>query len=186
MRVTVHAAERSNRCCEAFAPDALRAWIHGLGIETFVGSSGRVFPTDMKAAPLLRAWLHRLREAGVRFHVRHRWCGWDADRCAAFRDPAGNAVNQGRRGGAGAWRRQLGEAGIGWRVGAAAGKARVQVAPCCLRTAASMCGWSEHFRTRFAGQPVKTGGAAVSPMPPDARIIARASSWCRTPAWRAA
>src|SRR5689334_17351926 len=59
-----------------FNPDALRAWIHGLGIDTFVGSSGRVFPTEMKAAPLLRAWLHRLREAGVQLHMRHRWIGW--------------------------------------------------------------------------------------------------------------
>jgi len=59
----------------SFSPDALREWIHGLGIETFVGTSNRVFPTDMKSAPLLRAWLHRLRECGVHFHVRHRWCG---------------------------------------------------------------------------------------------------------------
>jgi uncharacterized flavoprotein (TIGR03862 family) len=58
-------------------PDALRAWVHGLGVDTFVGSSGRVFPTDMKAAPMLRAWLHRLRESGVQFHMRHRWIGWD-------------------------------------------------------------------------------------------------------------
>jgi uncharacterized flavoprotein (TIGR03862 family) len=61
---------------DGFTPDALRAWIAGLGIETFVGSSNRVFPTDMKAAPLLRSWLHRLRESGVRFHMRHRWIGW--------------------------------------------------------------------------------------------------------------
>ncbi|HRD91610.1 MAG TPA: NAD(P)/FAD-dependent oxidoreductase, partial [Accumulibacter sp.] len=50
--------------------------VHGLGVDTFVGSSGRVFPTEMKAAPLLRAWLQRLRASGVRFHMRHRWCGW--------------------------------------------------------------------------------------------------------------
>jgi predicted flavoprotein YhiN len=60
-----------------FDAHALRAWIHGLGIDTFVGSSGRVFPTDMKAAPLLRAWLKRLREAGITIHTRHRWLGWD-------------------------------------------------------------------------------------------------------------
>ena len=60
---------------DEFGPDELRQWIHGLGIATFVGTSGRVFPTGMKAAPLLRAWLHRLRQAGVRFHVRQRWCG---------------------------------------------------------------------------------------------------------------
>ena len=69
---------------DAFPPTALREWIHGLGIETFVGSSGRVFPKDMKAAPLLRAWLHRLREAGVHFHVRHRWLGWTDDGDAAL------------------------------------------------------------------------------------------------------
>src|SRR5690606_39401109 len=63
---------------EAFGPAALRDWIHDIGIETFVGTSGRVFPREMKAAPLLRAWLARLRTAGVRFHPRHRWSGWPA------------------------------------------------------------------------------------------------------------
>ena len=62
-------AVRSRRAC---GPGCTR-----LGVETFVGSSGRVFPTDMKAAPMLRAWLHRLRETGVRFHMRHKWTGWD-------------------------------------------------------------------------------------------------------------
>ncbi len=64
---------------QAFGPAALRDWVHQLGIATFVGSSGRVFPEQMKAAPLLRAWLHRLRAAGVQFRMRHRWCGWHAD-----------------------------------------------------------------------------------------------------------
>ena len=64
---------------KAFGPQALRDWAAALGIETFVGSSGRVFPHQMKAAPLLRAWLHQLRSAGVSFHVRHRWLGWRAD-----------------------------------------------------------------------------------------------------------
>ena len=59
-----------------FGPAEVRAWAQGLGVRTFIGSSGRVFPTDMKAAPLLRAWLHRLRVTGVRFHMRHRWLGW--------------------------------------------------------------------------------------------------------------
>jgi uncharacterized flavoprotein (TIGR03862 family) len=63
---------------EVFGPDDVRRWAEGLGIPTFVGSSGRVFPVDMKSAPLLRAWLHRLRSAGVRIHARHRWVGWDA------------------------------------------------------------------------------------------------------------
>jgi hypothetical protein len=61
----------------AFGPHALREWARGLGVETFVGTSGRVFPSDLKAAPLLRAWLRRLRHAGVTFHIRHRWTGWD-------------------------------------------------------------------------------------------------------------
>ena len=61
------------------APDAARAWAAGLGIDTFVGTSGRVVPSDLKAAPLLRAWLHRLRERGVRLHMRHRWLGFDGD-----------------------------------------------------------------------------------------------------------
>ena len=59
-----------------FGAAEVQAWAHGLGVQTFVGSSGRVFPKDMKAAPLLRAWLHQLRVAGVRFHMRHRWLGW--------------------------------------------------------------------------------------------------------------
>ena len=70
----------------AFGPEQLREWIGGLGIATFVGSSGRVFPTEMKAAPLLRAWLHRLRGQGVHFHVRHRWLGWAGRRRPAFCD----------------------------------------------------------------------------------------------------
>ncbi|MDD5057409.1 MAG: TIGR03862 family flavoprotein [Sideroxydans sp.] len=73
----------------AFPPDALRAWIHDLGITTFVGTSHRVFPADMKAAPLLRAWLHRLRESGVIFHARHRWCGWDEQGALRFATPHG-------------------------------------------------------------------------------------------------
>mgnify|MGYP000222733430 CR=1 FL=1 len=60
---------------DRFTPEMLQAWVHGLGVETFVGTSGRVFPKEMKAAPLLRAWLHRLRAGGVRIHVRHRWLG---------------------------------------------------------------------------------------------------------------
>ena len=85
---------------EAFPPQALREWAHRLGVETFVGSSGRVFPQEMKAAPLLRAWLARLRAAGVRFAVRHRWLGW-ADEAAqggpAEDGPAPDAANAGER-----------------------------------------------------------------------------------------
>lgn len=75
-------------------PSALRSWIHELGIDTFVGSSGRVFPTKMKSAPLLRAWLHRLRSAGVRLHVRYRWLGWNDDGSLRLANPGGEiAIN---------------------------------------------------------------------------------------------
>ena len=72
----------------AFAPQALREWLHELGVQTFVGTSGRVFPHEMKAAPLLRAWLHRLRESGVRIHVRHEWRGWNDSGDLRFITPA--------------------------------------------------------------------------------------------------
>ena len=75
----------------ALSPQAIRAWAHQLGIETFVGTSGRIFPTDLKAAPLLRAWLRRLRAAGVQCVVRHRWIGWDDHGRLCFRTPQGLA-----------------------------------------------------------------------------------------------
>jgi uncharacterized flavoprotein (TIGR03862 family) len=141
-----------------FGPDALRAWARGLGIETFVGSSGRVFPAGMQAAPLLRAWLRRLRAAGLRFHMRHRWLGW-ADGAAhtlRFATPRGEARHHAdlvvlalgggswsRLGSDGAWVPLLRQAGV-------------DVTP--LRP--SNCGfdvaWSERFRSRFAGAAVKT------------------------------
>jgi len=74
---------------QAFSPQAMRDWAQGLGVDTFVGTSGRVFPTSMKAAPLLRAWLHRLRQAGVRFHMRHRWLGWSDAGELRFQSPQG-------------------------------------------------------------------------------------------------
>ena len=70
-----------------FTPNALRVWAQALGIDTFVGSSGSVFPTDMKTAPLLCAWLHRLRQAGVQFHMRHRWLGWNDSGALTFDTP---------------------------------------------------------------------------------------------------
>ena len=69
---------------QGFGGPELRAWAQGLGVETFVGTSGRVFPQDMKAAPLLRAWLQRLRGQGVQFHMRHRWLGWAEDGALRF------------------------------------------------------------------------------------------------------
>src|SRR5512143_1009928 len=143
---------------EAFPPATLRAWIHRLGVETFVGSSGRVFPRDMKAAPLLRAWLHRLREFGVRFHVRHRWLGWADDGALRFASPQGepnvcaSAVVLAL--GGGSWAK-LGSDGTWVPLLAQRG---VEVAPllpsnCGFDVAG---GWSEHLRSRFAGQPLKS------------------------------
>lgn len=144
---------------DAFGPEALRKWVNDLGFETFIGSSGRVFPTDMKAAPLLRAWLQRLREAGVRFHMRHRCCGLTQSASGKtrlrFENPNGE---QGIEAdavilalGGGSWAK-LGSDG---RWVTLLEQAGVTVAP--LRP--SNCGfdvrWSAHFRERFAGQPVK-------------------------------
>ena len=139
----------------SFSADALRDWIHGLGIETFVGTSGRVFPAGMKAAPLLRAWLHRLREQGVHFHVRHRWCGWDERGALAFSTPGGECTVDADAVvlalGGGSWP-QLGSDGAWISLLAPRG---IDVAP--LRPA--NCGfdvqWSAHFRARFAGEPLK-------------------------------
>ena len=144
---------------EAFPPAALREWIHGLGVETFVGSSGRVFPSDMKAAPLLRAWLHRLREAGVRFHVRHRWLGWDDAGALRFAAPEGELAVKADAVvlalGGGSWAK-LGSDGA-W-VPLLLAQRGVEVAPllpsnCGFDVAG---GWSDHLKSRFAGQPLKT------------------------------
>ena len=144
---------------DAFGPSQLREWIHGLGIDTFVGSSGRVFPTDMKAAPLLRAWLHRLRSQGAQFHVRHRWLGWAADGCLRFATPAGeiavhaDAVILALGGGSwaklgsdGAWVPMLLECGI-------------EVAPLKPANCGFDVAWSPYFSARFAGAPVKAVSA---------------------------
>ena len=141
---------------DTLSPQALRDWIHGLGIDTFVGSSRRVFPTDMKAAPLLRAWLHRLREAGVSFHMRHRWLGWDTHGMLRFAtaeteklleaDAVVLALGGGswsQLGSNGAWVPLLEQRGIS--------VAALKPANCGFDI-----GWSEHFSTRFAGQHLKT------------------------------
>jgi uncharacterized flavoprotein (TIGR03862 family) len=139
----------------AFGPDALRAWIQGLGIDTFVGSSGRVFPTEMKAAPLLRAWLHRLRGAGVRFHVRHRWLGWDAAGALRFATAEGERTVQAAAVvlalGGGSWAR-LGSDGAWVPLLRQRG---VDVAPLLPANCGFDVAWSEHFRSRYAGEPVK-------------------------------
>ncbi|HEY4079601.1 MAG TPA: TIGR03862 family flavoprotein [Burkholderiaceae bacterium] len=134
----------------------LRDWAAGLGIETFVGTSGRVFPKDLKAAPLLRAWLHRLRESGVRFHMRTRWLGWNEAGALRFQGPDGEFTRTANAtvlalGGAswphlgsdGAWVERLGAKGVEL--------APLQAANCGFDVA----GWTPHFAERFAGLPVK-------------------------------
>jgi len=137
-------------------PTALRAWVHDLGIDTFVGSSGRVFPTQMKAAPLLRVWLHRLRSAGVRFHVRHRWLGWNEDGALRLVHPNGEIALKPRAtvlalGGA-SWP-QLGSDGawVPWLQARGVEIAPLQSANCGFDVA-----WSQHLREKFAGAPLKS------------------------------
>lgn len=141
---------------DAFSPVALREWIHGLGIETFVGSSGRVFPREMKAAPLLRAWLHRLRGQGLRLHVRHRWLGWNAAGALRFATPDGEIALAADATllalGGGSWAK-LGSDGAWVALLAAAG---IPVAPLLPANCGFDVDWSAHFRERFAGAPVKS------------------------------
>jgi uncharacterized flavoprotein (TIGR03862 family) len=161
--LTRYGVRRSNiePLLNAFTPNDLREWIQGLGIDTFVGSSGRVFPADMKAAPLLRAWLHRLREQGVHFHVRHRWLGWNDDGSLRFDTPQGertvNAEAVVLALGGGSWP-QLGSDAAWVSLLAQRG---INIAP--LRPA--NCGfdiaWSTHFRERFVGKPLKTVAASL-------------------------
>jgi len=147
---------------EDFNAEALRKWVQDLGLDTFVGSSGRIFPTDMKSAPLLRAWLHRLRHPAtghpVVLHMRHRWTGWDAAQRWIFSTPGGPVSVQARAvvlalGGAswarlgsdGAWVSQLQGGGV-------------DVAPLLPSNCGFdvVGGWSPFFAQHFAGQPLKT------------------------------
>ena len=140
-----------------FDAPQLRTWAKGLGIETFVGSSGRVFPEDLKAAPLLRAWLHRLRASGVQFFMRHRWLGWGDAGGLRFDTPQGEIQVQADAVvlalGGGSWAR-LGSDGAWVSLLAARG---VDVAP--LRPSNcgfDVSGWTPHFSAHFAGQPFKS------------------------------
>ena len=141
-----------------FDATALREWAHGLGTDTFVGTSGRVFPVDMKAAPLLRAWLHRLRGDGVQFHMRHRFTGWTEEGDLRFETPLGQRMQRARAvvlalGGAswprlgsdGSWVPLLRQRGVE--------VAELLPANCGFDVRA---GWSEYFAKRFAGQPFKS------------------------------
>ena len=155
---------------QALDGPALRTWAETLGIGTFVGTSGRVFPTDMKAAPLLRAWLHRLREQGVRFHMRHRWLGWAEDGALRFASPTGEhnlpfdatvlalgGASWARLGSDGAWVPLLQARGIDI--------ATLKSANCgfdAAPTGADRTGWSSHLIERFAGQPFKPAALSVT------------------------
>ncbi|HQS33454.1 TIGR03862 family flavoprotein [Polaromonas sp.] len=170
----------------AFGPTELRAWAETLGVETFVGSSGRVFPKDMKAAPLLRAWLHRLRGAGVQFFMRHRWLGWSDEGALVFSTPDGDVPVQAdavvlalgggswaRLGSDGAWVPLLEKRGVmvarlqpsncGFDVGAAVPDPadaletrREFFRDLVGKGPSTQPGWTEHFASRFAGQPFKS------------------------------
>jgi uncharacterized flavoprotein (TIGR03862 family) len=158
------------RSVRAFDAQALRSWAEGLGVETFVGSSGRVFPREMKASPLLRAWLRRLDAAGVKLHARHRWQGWTADGQLRFATPQGEVLRRAgatvlalggaswpRLGGNGDWVAPL--QALGAQVAA------LQPANCgfdVAPTGEGRTGWSDYLRTRHAGQPVKPVAASFT------------------------
>ncbi len=143
------------RAIEAWPPERLRAWAAGLGEETFAGTSGRVFPKSFKATPLLRAWLRRLEGMGVEFAFRHRWTGWTEDGALRFETPAGEARMRPAAtllalGGA-SWPR-LGSDGSWLEILRGAG---VQAAPLAASNCGFVINWSEAFRSRFQGQPLK-------------------------------
>jgi uncharacterized flavoprotein (TIGR03862 family) len=192
------------RLLAQFGAAEVQAWAHGLGVETFVGSSGRVFPKDMKAAPLLRAWLHQLRGAGVRFHMRHRWLGWadsaqdhasghlllfatPTDRVSVKADAVVLALGGGswaRLGSNGAWVPVLQQQGV-------------PVKPLLPANCGFDVGWSAYFSEKFAGQPFKTvaitvpvngshtpsfqkqGEFVATAMGVEGSLIYAASSWLR-------
>src|SRR5690606_6953544 len=137
---------------EAFTANDLVAWANGLGVETFVGSSGRVFPKAMKASPLLRAWLARLSTQGVEIQTRSTWLGWNDDGSLRFDTaPSVNASATLLALGGASWPR-LGADGS-WREPLAA--RGVEIAPLQPANVGFRVAWSDHFRERFAGQPLK-------------------------------
>lgn len=144
-----------NPILDAFPPAAIRDWAANLGVETFVGTSGRVFPTEMKAAPLLRAWLRQLRANGLRIHVRHKWMGWSVDGSLMFNTPNGSVQVQPSitvlaLGGA-SWPK-LGSDGawVEWLE-----SAHVDLTPLKPANCGFELDWSDHLRQHFSGQPLK-------------------------------
>jgi uncharacterized flavoprotein (TIGR03862 family) len=149
------AAPHLREAIEAFPPAKLRAWCEELGQETFVGSSGRVFPKRLKASPLLRAWLRRLDSLGVVLKPRHRWTGWDGDGALTFETLAGVVIERADAvvlalGGA-SWPK-LGSDGSWAEIMAGAG---INVAPLRPANARVLVNWSDVFRDRFEGEPLK-------------------------------
>ncbi|MGB6432794.1 MAG: TIGR03862 family flavoprotein, partial [Bradyrhizobium sp.] len=154
------AAPKLAAVVEAFPPERLRAWCEELGQPTFVGSSGRIFPKVLKASPLLRAWLRRLDTSGVQFALRHRWTGWDDKGRLLFQTPEGEKAVE-------APATVLALGGASWpRLGSDGGWVRtveakgVRVAPLKPANCGFKVAWSDIFRDRFEGQPLK--GIALS------------------------
>jgi len=141
---------------EEFGADELRTWAQGLGIETFVGTSGRVFPVSMKASPLLRAWLKRLQDHGVTIHTRHRWVGWSEDQAVHFETEQGEKAIKADAVilalGGGSWRK-LGSDGawVDWLEQAGVKVEALKSANCGFDVA-----WSEFFKEKYQGQPLKS------------------------------
>lgn len=146
----------------SFAPSAIQAWARELGVDTFVGTSGRIFPTDLHAAPLLRAWLRRLKQAGVRFSVRHRWCGWDGEGQLQFMTPQGPFSRRADAVvfalGGGSWPKMGSDAT--WIQILA--ERKVPVVPLKPANCGFDVRWTQYFRTKFAGHPVKTVAVAAN------------------------
>ncbi len=145
---------------ENFTPQDIRNWAEHLGIETFVGSSGRVFPTDFKAAPLLRAWLKHMRGMGLKTHVHHRWVGWQ-DEQLVFETPQGLKTISSQA-------TLFACGGVSWpKLGsdgnwiAPFDQNKIERLPFKASNCGFMCNWSDHFRERFAGAPVKSVGLKV-------------------------
>ena len=139
----------------SFGANDVRTWAHGLGVNTYIGSSQRVFPVEMKAAPLLRAWVRRLRSLGVRIHTQHRWVGWSDDGSLLFESPTGQIALQPRAlilalGGA-SWSR-LGSDGR-WQTWLA--QQELIVEPLKPANCGFELEWTKHLLDRFDGQPVK-------------------------------
>ncbi len=148
------AAPHLSKAITDFSANDLRAWCEGLGQETFVGSSGRVFPKAMKSSPLLRAWLARLLQSGVRFNLRHRWTGWNGG-ALVFETPAGRVEIKADAAvlalGGGSWAK-LGSDGAWTEILQSDG---VRVSPLRPSNCGFVANWSAHFRERFEGQPLK-------------------------------